>query len=791
MKYPSSWWGGKWREAMPSGNGTLGAAVYGGVHEETVLLTHEDLWHCTKTLEMPDVSDRLPEVRALLEAQDVHKAQFVLQDALLEAGYDPQIGVPLPLGDLKIRMPVHTGFKKYSRSLDMETGEVCVSWEDNGRAYSRNLFVSRPDNAVIMEIRCDEPILELDAWLCQHDTEEPDPPTDLKKHIPDQIETDADDTGLIWYAGRNDDGSDFGAVAKVIPFSGTTIPAVQTAEGGEIYVNGAERVLIVVKMFTQSERHKAWPELKRKLDNLVMDYHDMLTPHVVAHKELFDRVKLDLGGTPDAHKLSNEELLMDAYQGDVNPAMVEKMWAFGRYLLISSSHRGGQPCPLLGKWCGEYLGFWSFHMANENLEMIYWQALSGHLAETALPLFDYFDNMMDDFRENARKLYGCRGIYIPSVTTPGSGLLKTIKPHIIHWTGAAGWIANHYFDYFQYTGDLYFLKTRAFPFLQETALFYEDFFTVDSEGYFQSAPSNSPENTPGNYWDGEGMGQHMETTMNATMDFALAKEVLTNLLKATEVLGHDESEIAKWQAMLERIPPYQINEDGAVREWMHPYFDDNYHHRHQSHIYPVFPGNEVTPTSDPELFRAFEIAIEKRLQIGISEQTGWSLVHMANVYARMKNGNQALECLNLLGRSCVTSNFYTTHNDWRDMGVGVAMYWAPFQIDANMGWSAAVQEMLLYSRVGQLGLLPALPDAWPKGHITGLIARGGVGVSIEWDVPAGKMSVELYSNGRTQSLNVAPPSCFGDARQIELQADQTEVFTFERSVSESKIEVIS
>ena len=197
--------------------------------------------------------------------------------------------------------------------------------------------------------------------------------------------------------------------------------------------------------------------------------------------------------------------------------------------------------------------------------------------------------------------------------------------------------------------------------------------------------------------------------------------------------------------MQSHIPPYEINEDGAVKEWMHPFFKDNYHHRHQSHIYPLFPGREVTRSSDPELFKAFETAIDKRHVIGLGEQTGWSLVHMANVYARLLNGDQALECLDLLTRSCVKNNLYTTHNDWRGMGIGVEMEWAPFQIDANMGLSATIHQMMMNSRSGHISILPALPSRWRKGSITGLLARGRITVSIWWDLDGtGKIEGALF-----------------------------------------------
>ncbi|UQZ83991.1 hypothetical protein SK3146_03203 [Paenibacillus konkukensis] len=434
--------------------------------------------------------------------------------------------------------------------------------------------------------------------------------------------------------------------------------------------------------------------------------------------------------------------------------MTEKMWAYGRYLLVSSSRDGGQPCHLYGLWCGEYEGMWAFNMSNENIQMIYWQALSGNMPELLLAMFDYFDRLIGDFRTNAKRLYGCRGIYIPAPTSPDSGLLKHKAPHIIHWTGAAGWIAQHYYDYYLYTGDMQFLRERALPFLRETALFYEDFFILDDNGYYVSCPSNSPENAPGNYIPGPGQKPLTETAVNSTMDFAIAKEVLTHLVEGAELADVYSDEIGKWKEMLKRIPPYRINEDGAVSEWMHPDYKDNYHHRHQSHIYPVFPGTEVTRENDPELFEAFVTAAKKRLVIGLKEQTGWSLAHMSNHYARMGEGDLALECLDLLSRTCVINNFYTFHNDWRSMGIGVDAHWAPFQIDANMGWSAAVQEMLLFSLNGTIRILPALPSKWRKGKAGPLLARGAVEVRIEWDQDAGTVLAELLSLHRSQSVSL-------------------------------------
>ena len=749
MKYPASWYRQLWREALPSGNGIIAAAVYGHVNNERVLLTHDDLWHEVVTMDLPDVSHTIPEIRRLLLEGNSQEANGMMEAALQDAGYEPDIGAPLPLGDLLVDMPVDEGFMNYRRTLDMTTGEVAVRWTDGATDYKRKLFVSRTHDLVVMEVSCSgEGELDATFSLDLHDRRDVHVDWGTEPELPKNFEAKASADGFIRYAAtNNNDETDFGAVARVIAGDATL-----SAKDGSIHVVGGKRALVIMKLFIKSERHKEWTALEEDLNSTEADYLALLKPHAAEHGELFNRVTLNVDDSDEGHELSTEELLLDAYQGEVPTAMVEKMWAFGRYLLISSSKAGGQPCPLQGKWTGFYRGYWTFNMANENLQMNYWQAMSGNIIETALPVFDYFDRMMDDFRENARKLYGCDGIVVSCITTPPSGLFKDIQPHILYWTGGGAWVGQHYYDYYLHTSDETFLKERAMPFLREVALFYEDFFTLDEKGYYVSSPSNSPENQPGNQ-----TGRRNQTTMNATMDFALAKEVLTNLIEGAEVTGAFQEDVEKWEDMLTKIPPYQVNEDGAVREWMHPFYDDNYHHRHQSHIYPVFPGFEVTADSDPELFEAFLVAIRKRLDIGISSQTGWSLAHMSNVYARMGEGDSALRCLSLMSRACVMNNFFTTHNDWRFSGIGGKFEPAPYQIDANFGWTAAVQEMLLFSVPGTISVVPALPEKWVKGSVSGLLARGGVEVSVAWDQEEGSATVELKALKRDQAVTVKSP----------------------------------
>lgn len=732
LRSPSSWWGAGWREALPTGSGTVGAAVYGAVHKETVMLTHGDLWWQSATPDLPDVSGQLPEMRRLMLAGREAEAEPILVEELRRQGYEPAMAVPLPLGDLSIVSAVNEGFKHYSRELDMQTGEVTVRWKDRGAAFERALFASRPEDMIVMALRGEERgMLQARLSLGLHDPADVKrPPGRPEAPLPAEAESGSDGA-YLWYAARSDDGSDFGAVARVIAAGGCL-----AAEGNETVISGTDEALVLLRMFVHGSREKEWQRLTAELAAEERSYKELLAAHVLEHGQLFERTLLDLGA--EGRGRSNEELLLEAYQGEAPLAMLEKMWAYGRYLLISSSREGGSPCHLYGLWCGEYRGFWAFNMANENLQMIYWQALSGRMPELLLPVFDYVERLLDDFRLNARHIYGCRGIYIPAPTAPDSGLLKTLAPHIVHWTRAAGWIAQHYYDYYLYTRDREFLRNRALPFLREVALFYEDFFITGEDGQLISCPSNSPENKPGN-----GTGGPKGTTVNATMDFAIAKEVLSRLVAGAGEEGLYAEEVPVWKELLSRIPGYQLNEDGAVREWMYPPYGDEYHHRHQSHLYPMFPGKEITRDKDPELFQAFLTAVKKRLVVGLKEQTGWSLAHMSNLYARLGEGNLALECLDLLSRSAVMNNFFTLHNDWRNMGIGLSMDWAPFQIDANMGFTAAVQEMLLYSEPGRIRILPALPDRWRRGRAHGLLACGNIEVDVDWDREKEALTVTL------------------------------------------------
>jgi len=749
----------RWQDALPCGNGTLGAMVYGSIVGETVMLNHEAIWDGGITLELPNLAEHLDELRSMLLEGRYAEAEALYAGKCREAGYVARTGYFQPAFDLKIAQPLHAPFRHYRRSLDFERGVATVRWNDGDRTFIRELFVSRADDVVALRLKEESgTAVSAEFALAPHDLNDAVSQSGKPLDVPFRYTSEIDDAEAeLRIVGTRPDGSAFGALAVVRTLGGTL-----RRRGNALAVEDAAEIVVLIDLFPKGECREEWSRLRSRLRAIGPDYDALLERHVRSHRKLFLRSRISLAAERDRREADNEYLLLDAYGGGADQALYEKLFDYGKYLLMASSRPGGLPANLQGVWNGDYAPAWSSaFFANENIQMNYWQALPGNMAETLLPLFDFLESLLPDMRENAAKFYGCRGILAPLFASPDSGLKKNLQPHVLYWTAGAGWLAQHFYDYYLYTGDLEFLRNRAVPFMKECALFYEDFLIRGPDGRYMFAPSNSPENRANGSFEGAG---ELSVCLNATMDYAVAKEVLTHLCRACRLLGIEGDAVPRWEAMAAEMPPYEVNEDGALREWMHPDFLDNYRHRHLSHLYPLFPGYEITEESSPQLFAACREAVRRRLVIGLKDQTGWSLAHMANLYARMGMGDEALECLNLLVRSCLGDNLFTYHNDWRKQGMTMDMVWgksAPFQIDANMGIVSAILEMLVFSSPGWIKLLPALPAAWPKGEADGLLCRGGVEVSVKWDMPSGLVEAVLTARSpKTDAVTVKLPAPF-------------------------------
>jgi len=751
MRYPAT----RWQDASPTGNGAIGAMMYGHIRSDIILINHEALYFPRGCGELLDVSDQLSEVRRLIDEGKYNDAAKLMpsvhakRGGMSEGSTSDYTDPYQPFCDIRLRTSTNRPFKNYRRGVDFQTGRIWMQWSDDAGDFVRELFVSRANDTIFLRIRGSKSgSVSHRLRLLQHDASTQIEGIFAAKGLKSaEYKSNAEEDGILTFSGKYEGKFSFGAVGKVTIKNGK-----MRAENGEIVIEGSDELTLEVKLFIHEEPEDAIPQLRDELKSSGTDFDSALSEHVILHGELFRRMELDLR---DDVATSNEEMLMQSYDGEASVSLMQGIFDYGRHLLICSSRSGGWPANLQGIWNGDYMPAWNsdFH-TDENIQMNYWQALPGNMAELALCYFDYFERYLDDYRNNAKKLHGCRGIFLPIAQTTHGIAFPTIWSN---WISAAGWLGQLFYDYFLFTGDRNFLANRAIPWLKETALFYEDFLFEGKDGKLVFSPSLSPENTP----SGGGMGL---LTVNATMDVAICREVLSNLCEACEVLDIEQDGVSRWRKMLDKLPEYEVNEDGAMREWLYPTFKDNYHHRHQSHIYPLFPGIEITEETNPKIYEACRMAVEKRLVIGLTSQSGWSMSHMANIYARLGEGNRALECLEILSRSSMGPNLFTYHNDWRDMGLSIYSNNPPFQIDANFGMTAAMIEMLVFSKNGIIKLLPAIPDKWIHGKANGIACRGGVIVDVIWDFQKGYMKASLVSD-RDQTILIKLPK---KAKRVEI-----------------------
>ena len=728
LKKPAAWHKELWREALPLGNGLTGVLIPGAIGKESIHFNRHDLWEGGYDRPIPDVTDAIRRMRDFLDAGDYEAANHEnLAHALREQGYGTPIDCPHPLGWLDMEFTPASLFKHYRRGVNMQTGEAFVEFTVDGCAFRREAFVSRDADVTVLRMRADRPFtVTYDFRLYNTVSESRTTERGLYRVSEDR------------YTEVN------------VAFVGD----IQTAaEGSALTVTGTEYMILIRCASLGSDCSLAAVEGKT--------YEELLEAHTALHQPLYDAVTLRLTDDEAAFDATNEALLDEAYDSEASPALLERLWRFGRYLFISAAAEAGNPVPLYGLWHGEDHLAWSQYVANENVEITYWHTMAGGLSYAIPPLLRYYTRKLNKLRECGRQMFGTRGIWISAYTTPNSSGPGVAVSVILNWISCAGWLCRHFWDYYLYTRDEAMLREEILPFMYEAALFYMD-YAVDDGEFIRLYPSVSPENTPS--------GKPNVVAQNATMDFAILKELLTNLLCGMELTGMYQDERENFKALLGKIPPYMLNEDGAVKEWMHPDIRDNYHHRHLSHIYPVFPGTEVTAHNNPALFGAFKQAVNLR---ELGAQSGWSLAHMAGIYARMGEAEKSVECLDVMTKSVILNSLLTTHNDWRRMGVTLEWDGTAFvQLDAAFGVVNTLQEMLFCWQTDALSILPALPARLSTGCVRGLVFPEGH-VDIAWDTD--EVTVTIHA---LRPLDTCLLLYGEDAGRITLAADEYKTLRF-------------
>ncbi len=723
---PASCFGEMWRDALPLGNGLTGALVHGGVFEEEIIINRYDLWHGAKKCRIPDMADVLRNVRDTMDRGKYEEAENMFCDELRKQGYDPAPGSPFPLVLMKIQISSDGMFSNYSRILEMNTGMCLVQYNEKDNSVQRRCFVSKKEDIIVFNIKS-EKTKKIKITLDLYDDKTENTVLkrkELEKSLKISYEKDS-----IYFSAENGD-KPYGAIV--------------TAKGAEACGNSlvaeTKELTVTVKCFSEKIPERITGK----------DFQTLLEEHIPLHEKLYKSVDINLFGET-GH--TNSQLLDIAYENVMPTELIEKLWKFGRYLFISGTAESGNPFALYGLWHANYDPPWSQYVANENVQISYWHTAVGGLSHLVKPLILYYCSHMEEYREAAKKLFGCRGIYLGVYTSPLNHQPAPVVPVIIHYISVAGWLCRHFYEYYKMTEDTEMLEKYILPFMLETAEFYEDYALYDENGKMQLYPSVSPENSPKNFtgeMTEENMGHPMPVARNATMDFAILKELLANLL--TLDISDEKREI--FQNMLTAIPPYQVNADGAIKEWMFDEFEDNYFHRHLSHIYPVFPGEEIS--EDDKLFENFKTAVDKRI---LQSSTSWSLSHMSGIYCRLGDGENAMECLDIMCKGCILTNFMTLHNDYRNMGITANLgEFAPVMLDATQGFVNAVQMMLFQFVKNTILFLPALPARLSAGEVKGFEFPGGK-TDFSWDLNNHSFSAAINIT-RDMELKIKLPGQF-------------------------------
>jgi alpha-L-fucosidase 2 len=774
-----------WNRALPIGCGKLGAMVFGNLSDERIQLNEDSLWNGGEQNRINPVAHKhLAQIRQYLADGDLEKAQWLTNDAL--AGIPDSMRCYEPLADLFMQFqypagalhtgdavltdaqsmrsdPMNVAHLNYRRELDLTDASVKVRYQIDDVVYTRKHIASFPDNTIAIRLEVSKPgALNVRLRLQRG------PLSSYSTRYVDDSRALGDGGAYLTGKAAGQSGVSF-ATAMMTDVTGGSSHTI----GETVVIENADAVTIVIAAATSFRHDDPLKTAENTAQNAITKGWDQLLADQQAdYQTLFNRVTLELG-TTDASQgsLPTDERLARLRDGQSDASLAVLYHQFGRYLLISSSREGSMPANLQGIWNQDFWPAWgSKYTININTEMNYWPAEVANLSECHLPLFEMLNRMLPRGRQVAQEMYGCDGFVCHHNTDLWADCCPTDRNlGSSYWVMGGAWLSLHLWDHFDHTGDMTFLKNTAWPLLSESCVFFLQFLVKNAKGQLIISPTLSPENAyrlPS--------GQAGTLCEGSSMDTAILHMLFKNTIRAGKLLGESPELIKQIAQAMDALPPLSIGKHGQLMEWLEDYDELDQHHRHVSHLFALHPGNQIDPTLTPTLANAARTTLKRRGDDG----TGWSKAWKILFWARLGQGDRAHDLLkNLL-------ELVDTHSgdpiNYEHGGTYPNLFCAhpPFQIDGNFGGCSAIAEMLVQSHTTQttqdgkeqpiIRLLPACPDQWSTGKVSGLRTRGGFELQMQWDhgkVTAGKLAC-IYDGQCLLVVN-------GVEKQITLRAGQS------------------